>query len=66
MMVIDFTALMAPIGLGGVALLAVTVAGIGSCIDDRERELMRVRAMQVGAWWLGRTSSRAVARNVMA
>jgi hypothetical protein len=65
-MVIDFTALMAPIGLGGLTLLAATVAGIGSCIDDRERERMRVRAMQVGAWWLSRTSSRAVAPHLMA
>ena len=66
MMVIDFTALMVPIGLGAVTLLAVTVAGIGACLDDREREAMRLRAMQVGAWWLGRIAVRTAAPNVTA
>jgi hypothetical protein len=56
MMVIDFTAEMLPIGLGAVALLALTVAGIGSCTDEREREAMRVLALRVGAWWLNQSS----------
>jgi hypothetical protein len=50
MVVIDFTEPMVPVGLGGVS----PDVGIGSRIDGREREMMRGRAMRVGAWWLGR------------
>jgi hypothetical protein len=54
MMIIDFTAQMVPVGMGVVGLLAMAIAGIGSCLDDREREESRGRAQRVGAWWAGR------------
>jgi O-methyltransferase involved in polyketide biosynthesis len=54
MTIIDFTAQMVPVWIGVVALLAMAVAGIGSCLDDREREESRGRGQRVGAWWAGR------------
>lgn len=59
MTIIDLTAQMAPAGIGGVALLATTVAGIVSCLDERERALLRASAERIGAWWFARGSSSA-------
>jgi hypothetical protein len=56
MAVIDLTAQMVPVGMGVIALFAMTVAGIGSCLDDSEREASRGCAQRVGAWWLKRGS----------
>ena len=59
MTIIDLTAQMAPAAIGGVALLATTVVGIGSCLDERERALLRAAAERVGAWWFTRGASSA-------
>ena len=54
MTIIDFTAQMAPAGAGIVALLAIAIAGIGSCLDERERVRLQASAETVGAWWFRR------------
>jgi len=55
-MIIDLTAQLAPVGMGVVTLLATTLAGIGSCLDDCERREFHASAQRIGAWWLKRGS----------
>jgi hypothetical protein len=61
MTIIDFTAQMAPVGVGAVALLMMGAVGIASCLDDRERTLLRDAARRVGAWWAGRHAAHRLA-----
>jgi hypothetical protein len=51
MAIIDFTVQMAPVGMGLVAMLAMTVAGIGACVDGLDREVHRIFARRLGGWW---------------
>jgi hypothetical protein len=48
MTTIDFTAQMAWVGIGAVALLAIATAGIVCCLDERERNWLRAAAARVG------------------
>ncbi len=50
MTIIDFTAQMAPVGIGALALLVVAVVGILSCLDHHEIDQLRRTARRVGAW----------------
>ncbi len=53
MTIIDFTAQMVPFGLGLIGVLAVVVAALLACVDDRERRALRLWGANVRSALMG-------------